>query len=133
MDWTAASRWVAGLAAVLIFARWAMEFGLNRLNQRHVQAHAGSVPEAFKDFVEPATYQKAVQYTLAKSRFGQFEDIFSAVLLLIVVFSGVLPWAFAAFTRTLGSSAWAMAALLFVVGLALTLPALPLDWYAQFR
>jgi STE24 endopeptidase len=32
-----------------------------------------------------------------------------------------------------GASAWSMAAFLFAVGFAMSLPSLPLDWYAQFR
>jgi len=133
MDFATDSGWIAAMAVCLIVARWAMEFWLNRLNKRHVLAHADAVPEAFKDFVDAATYQKAVQYTLAKSRFGQFEDIYGAVILLVLLFCGILPWALTVFTQAFGASAWAMAAFLFVIGVALALPRLPLDWYEQFR
>jgi STE24 endopeptidase len=54
-------------------------------------------------------------------------------VLLIVLFSMVLPWGFHAFTQWLGASAWALAGFLFVTGIALSLPGLPLDWYDQFR
>src|SRR6266516_25142 len=124
----------ASLAAlVLILARWAAQRWLERLNQRHVLAHSGAVPDAFKDLVDAATYAKSIQYTLAKSRLNQVESICDLVILMTVLFSGVLPWGFNLFIDRLGASAWASAAFLFAVALALALPGLPFDWYAQFR
>ncbi|MBI4324826.1 MAG: M48 family metallopeptidase [Chloroflexi bacterium] len=121
------------LTLLLVLARWAAQLWLDRLNRRHVLAHAGAVPEAFKDSIDPATYAKSVRYTLAKSRLSQVEDTYGVALLLAVLFSGVLPWGFDWFTTCLGHSAWAMAAFLFVTGIVLALPGLPFDWYAQFR
>ena len=127
-------RWpICASALLLIVARWLAQIRLARLNQRHVRAHAGEVPEAFKESVDPATYSKSVQYTLAKGWFSQIEDTFGALLLLAVLFSGVLPWAYGAFNGWLGGSAWARAAFLFVAGVVLMLPGLPFDWHAQFR
>ncbi|HYV27369.1 MAG TPA: M48 family peptidase, partial [Candidatus Eisenbacteria bacterium] len=83
----------AALAAlVLILARWAAQLWLERLNQRHVLAHAGAVPDAFKEVFNAATYAKSIQYTLAKSRLNQVESSYDLVILLIVLFSGVVPW-----------------------------------------
>jgi len=110
-----------------------MESWLRRLNRRYVLAHGSAVPEAFKDTIDPATYAKSVQYTLAKSQLSQVEDSYAAVLLLAVLFSGVLPWTFYTLTGWLGHSAWVLAGCLFVIGVALGTAELPLDWYAQFR
>jgi STE24 endopeptidase len=123
----------AAVVVVLILARWGARLGLERLNARYVRAHAGAVPEAFKGVVDEATYAKSVEYTLAKSRLEQVEDAWDTVVLLAVLFSTVLPWGYGVFTRGLGNSAWAMAAFLAVVAVALSLPGLPLDWYDQFR
>ncbi|MDB6021190.1 MAG: peptidase, partial [Pedosphaera sp.] len=87
----------------------------------------------FKDSVDAATYSKSVQYTLAKSRFGNLEMTYDLVILAVILFSGLLPWAFQFFTGWLGTSAWATAAFLFVVGLALAIPGIPFEWYSQFR
>lgn len=125
--------WVFAVVAALLLARWAMEFWLARLNQRHVLARAGAVPEAFKGFIDDAAYAKSVQYTLAKSRFGQIEEAYDLVILAAVLFSGLLPLAFRLFTTSLGTSAWVMAAYLFAVGVFLSLPGLPFAWHAQFR
>jgi STE24 endopeptidase len=124
---------VIGAAALaLIVTRWLAQLGLNRLNQRQVRAHAGAVPAAFSEAIDPATYAKTVDYTLAKGRLSQVEDTFHTMVLLAVICSGVLPWALAEFTGRFGHSAWAMAAFLLIVSVALTLPGLPFDWHAQF-
>ncbi len=74
------------------------------------------VPEAFKGVVDEATYAKSVQYTLAKGRLDQIEVSYNSAVLLLALFSGVLPWGFHGFTQSLGSSAWALAAFLFCHG-----------------
>jgi STE24 endopeptidase len=124
---------VALVAFILIFARWAAELWLANLNRRHVLAHSGAVPEAFRGIVDEPTYQKSVAYTLAKSRFGSIEETYGAAVLLVILFSGVLPLTFRFFESHLGTSAWAMALFLFAVGFAMSLPSLPFDWYGQFR
>jgi len=127
------STWVVPIVLGLVLGRLAAELWLARLNVRHVLAHAHAVPEPFKDSVDPATYGKSVQYTLAKSRFGQIEMAFDAALLLVILWSGVLPWLLRLVSGWLGGSAWAMAAFLLVAGILLSAPGLPFAWYAQFR
>jgi STE24 endopeptidase len=124
---------VAAGAAALIFAKWLTQLGLERLNQRELRAHADAVPGAFRDLVDPVTYARSTQYSLARSRLSQAEATCDAVVLSFVLFSGVLPWAFNRFAGAFGSSAWAMAAFLFLSGVALAVPGLPLNWYEQFR
>lgn len=124
---------VAWVVLGMILARLGVELWLSGLNRRHVLAHAGAVPAAFQGFIEKAVYDKSISYTLAKQRFGNIEGIYATVLLIIVLFSGVLPRAFGIFTHGLGYSVWAMAAFLFVIGLALSALSLPLDWVSQFR
>ncbi len=117
----------------MIGLRRLAQFRLSQLNFRHVQAHAGCVPEAFRGVVDEPTYAKSVEYTLANGRLSQVENSFDAVLLLVVLVSGVLPWALAGFQNFFGASAWALASWLFSVGVSLSLLRLPLDWYDQFR
>ncbi|MCL5097521.1 MAG: M48 family metallopeptidase [Candidatus Omnitrophica bacterium] len=120
-------------ALVLIIVRGGAEAWLEWLNRREARDHAASVPDVFRDFIDAPTYAKSVQYTLAKTRLNQVEAVWQMGLLIAVLFSGLLPWAFHQFDRGLGNSAWSMAAYLFVVGVVLAVAALPLDWYAQFR
>lgn len=129
MTTATATAWFTG---GLILLRWATEFWLGRLNERHVRAHAGAVPEVFRGLMDEATYQKSVEYTLARARFGRLRDAFDAGLLVVLLFSGVLPWAFAGSMTWLGSSAGAVASFLFLTFLALGALSLPFDWHAQF-
>ncbi len=121
------------IALVLILARAITELWLSRLNQRHVCAHANEVPRAFRELIDDATYRRSVDYTLAKSRFGDVANVFDTALLAAVLFSGVLPWAFGRFIATFGTSTWAMAGFLLVIGICLSIAALPFAWYAQFK
>jgi len=117
----------------LILVRWFAELWLSRLNRRHVLARANEIPPAFREIIDEPTYKKSVEYTLAKNKFSEAEDGYNMAVLIIFLFSGVLPRAFHLFSNGLGQSAWAMAAYLFTVGFALSLPGLPFDWHAQFR
>src|SRR6266478_3203363 len=121
------------VALLLILARSITELWLSRLNQHHVRAHANEVPQAFREIIDEPTYRRSVDYTLAKSRFGEIAGAFDFLLLIAVLFSGVLPWAFGKFTANFGTSVWAMASFLLVTGIALSVLALPFAWYAQFK
>lgn len=124
---------VAPIVWLLILARCAAQLGLERINARYVRAHASAVPEAFRGVVDEAAYARSVQYTLAHGRLEQVQTAYHTVVLLVVLFSGLLPWGYSLSARWLGSSAWGLAAFLFGTGVTLALPGLPLDWYAQFR
>ncbi|HEY5913363.1 MAG TPA: M48 family metallopeptidase [Verrucomicrobiae bacterium] len=133
MSFDSSACWFAWLALGTIVAKWVVQMALERLNRRHVSAHADAVPEAFKGIIDEPTYAKTVQYTLAKGRFHVCELTCDAIVLAAVLFSGLLPWAFNWFSGALGTGVWALAAFLFLTGVALALPGLPMDWYAQFR
>jgi len=121
------------IALALILARAIAELWLSRLNERHVRAHTNEVPSAFRGMIDNATYRRSVDYTLAKSRFGDVVTVFDTALLIGILFSGVLPWAFGKFTAAFGTSVWAMAGFLFATGVALSIISLPFAWYAQFK
>src|SRR5947199_9425914 len=123
----------ATIALVVILARVIAELWLSRLNQGYVRARANDVTSAFRPMIDEATYRRSVDYTLAKSRFGDVASMFDAVVLIAVLFSGVLPWAFARFSASFGSSTLALAGFLFITGVALSILALPFAWYAQFK
>ena len=123
----------AVIALLLILGRVFAELWLSRLNRSHVCAHANEVPTVFHGMIDEPKYRRSIDYTLAKSRFGDIVNVFDAAILMAVLFSGVLPWALEKFSANFGSSVWTMAGFLFVVGIAVSVPALPFDWYAQFR
>ena len=83
--------------------------------------------------MDESTYRRSIDYTLAKSRFGNIVNVFDAVVLIAVLFSGLLPWAFGKSSASFGTSILAMAVFLFVTAIALSIPRLPFAWYAQFK
>ncbi len=124
---------IVAVVGILILAKWTAEWCLARLNRAHVLRHAGAVPDAFREVIDPATYAKSVEYTLAKSRLHEWELLWSTIVLLVVLFSGLLPRSFALFAERFGTSVWSMAAFLLTTGFLLNLTGLPFDWYTQFR
>src|SRR4029077_14059296 len=94
---------------------------------------ANEVPPVFRGIIEAAMYRRSVDYTLAKSSFGNIVHVFDTVVLIAVLFSGLLPWAFGKSSVSLGTSTLAMAGFLFLTGIALSIPGLPFAWYAQFK
>ena len=121
------------IALVLILTRVVTELWLSGLNQRHVRERANEVPFAFRGVIDAAMYRRSVDYTLAKGCFGDIVDVFDTVVLIAVLFSGLLPWAFGRFSVNLGMSILAMVGFLFFTGIALSIPGLPFAWYAQFK
>src|SRR6266481_7908952 len=121
------------IALALILARAVTELWLSRLNQCHVRTHRNEVPPVFRGVMDESTYLRSIDYTLARSRFGNIVNVFDALVLVAVLFSGLLPWAFGKFSASFGISILAMAGFLFVTGIALSIPGLPFAWYAQFK
>lgn len=120
-------------ALVLVLARAIAEWWLSQVNQLYVRAQENEVPPAFREIVDEPTYRRSVDYTLAKSRFGNVVNVFDTALLIVILFSGVLPWGFEKFTAAFGASAWAMTGFLFATGVVLSIISLPFAWYAQFK
>src|SRR4051812_39917668 len=107
--------WFAFVTIGLVAARALAQLWLDAVNRRHVLAHASAVPAAFREIIDPDTYTRSVRYTLAKSELNRVEILYESVVLLVVLFSGLLPWWFGGFTQRFGISAWSMAACLWLV------------------
>lgn len=121
------------VCAVLIALKWGAQMALEWLNQQHVRANAAEVPAAFTSAVTPETYAKSVAYTLAKSRFEMITLTWNAIVLSVILFSGVLPLFYRVFRQDTNSSIWAGGAFLMAVGVALSIIDLPFEWHAQFH
>jgi STE24 endopeptidase len=124
---------VAWLAGGLISARLLADLLLERLNQRHLDGVADEVPEAFRGIVDEATYRRTVEYTRARSRLSQVESVWSAVVLGLVLFTGLLPFLWGLHEARLGAGELSVAWFLFATMTAVSLADLPLEWYSQFR
>ncbi len=125
--------WLPAVVVALVILRLVAQLALEALNRGEVRRNAGPRPAALVDVMDEATYAKAVDYTLAKSRFGTVETIFEVVILLGLLFSGALPWLWVKFNGLAPGAAWSGALFLVATMLLLGLPGLPLEWWAQFR
>jgi STE24 endopeptidase len=124
---------IGGLVAAGMLARWGAQTLLALLNAAHVRRHAGAPPPGALAVMSEEAFRRSADYTLAKTRFGLIEDAWDVALLAAVLFSGVLPAAWQAWSGRLGSSDAAAAAFFVVILLVLTVPGLPFDWWGQFR
>ena len=122
------------LVAVLLVLRLVAELALSALNRAEVRRHAGTPPPAVAAIMDGPTYAKSVAYTLEKSRFGIVTDIFDTLVLALVLFGGVLPWLFSHVAGWGGpESIWTRTVFVLLAGVLLSLPALPFEWWEQFR
>jgi STE24 endopeptidase len=118
---------------VLLVIKVGTSIMLDMLNLRHVKARSSEVPESFKDFIDLPTYQKSIDYTEAKTRFGIVSDIYDAIILALVILLGFLPWLYDLFSGWFGFSVLGQALVLFLVGIVLALPSIPFDWWSTFK
>jgi STE24 endopeptidase len=124
---------VITIALLLIVARLLAEWLLSEMNTREVRRHAAKAPDAVAAMMDEATYQKSVAYTLAKSRFGRLNLIFDAGVLALVLVSGILPLLFAHIAAWAPGANWDDALFILIVGVLLSIPSLPFEWWSQFR
>lgn len=112
----------------LFFSLW-----LEKVNRRHLKTHGGHVPELFAGFIDGQKLSRIVAYTLENSRFGSFQQLFSDLVLLVILLSGFLPF-IDELTRHWGLSL-ILSGLFFwlVPGFITTLLGLPFDYYHTFR
>ena len=123
--------WTVG---VLLLLRLIAELVLSMLNRAEVRRHASAPPPAAAAIMDTDTYRKSVAYTLEKSRFGVWQEIFDTLVLALVIFGGVLPMLFDHIVVWGGPDArWTRVLFVLFAGLLLSIPSLPFEWWEQFR
>ena len=105
---------------------------LNRLNARHIIKLRGQPPENLGTLMDTATWQKSTDYSLAKSSFGIWSNLYGTfvALLALVLF---MPWAYETWAGASAMGPWREAMVLVVIFIILGLPDLPFEWFNQFR
>lgn len=117
----------------LIAAKLSFEIVLDLLNRQRVIRESAKIPEAYKAFIDADTYKKSVAYTLSKNSLSIVQGFYEVGVLVVVLFSGVLPWLWEQAVGLTGLGVWGQGVSLFVVLMLLGLPSLPFEWYHQFR
>lgn len=105
---------------------------LELLNLKNVQKNSGKVPDAFASFTDEASYQKSVNYTTDKIRFGILEDACNTVFIGLLLALSILPMLFDFGMDTFGTSIAGQSLTLIFMAAILSIPALPFDLYSQF-
>ncbi len=118
---------------LLLLLKLGTSIFLDWINLKYVKAHAAEVPEGFRDFIDPSTYAKSVEYTIAKTRFGIVTEVYDSLILALVVLSGFLPWLYSGLSGFLGYEVWGQALILLLIVILLGLPGLPFSWWSTFR
>jgi STE24 endopeptidase len=121
---------------VALLASLATKLWLATRQMRHVAAHCGEVPPAFRGTVTPAAHQKAADYTLTKGRFGLLSlAVGSAVLLGWTLLGGLglLNTLLLNHVHPVAGDLGYQLALLAAFVLIGSAIELPLDWYSTFR
>lgn len=116
----------------LLAAKTAVEILLSLLNLQEGRRKRGAVPVAFLNVIDQDDYDKTLDYTAAKQRFGILSEIFDTALLAALML-GVLPWAYGIIDGILPPGLGWSALLMILLMLVLSLPGLPLEWWMQFR
>ena len=125
---------VLWIVAGLILLRLVGEWILSALNRAEVRRHADQAPPAVAAIMDEPTYKKSVSYTLEQSRFGQLSEFYDTLILVLVVFGGVLPWIFGQMVSLGDADAvWNRTLFILIIGVLLSIPSLPFEWWAQFR
>lgn len=128
---------VVGIFLVLFTIEVLVEFVLNELNIRHVQKNstARKVPDFFQGKISDAEYDQSVRYTLTKARFQRWSEIYSRIIVLLVLFGGVLPFLDQLTAANLQQQGFAhVHGVVFCIAVAtvFSLATLPLDLYSTF-
>ena len=118
------------LLAVTIAA--ATRLWLARRHVRYVSAHRASVPDAFSSEMPLEAHQKAADYTVAKSRFSMLGVVFSAAILLLLTFGGVLQLLYDLTANFLSNELGRGVLFFAFLGLLLSVIDVPFDLYRTF-
>ncbi len=118
---------LAALALTTVLRLW-----LARRHVRHVAAHRGAVPAAFRESISLEAHQRAADYTAAKVRLAMIEVVTGALFVLALTLGGVLQVLHTAWSA-LGFNGLPHG-LAFIAGLAVlsTLIDLPFSLYRTF-
>jgi len=111
---------------------YTLQFWLSTRQKKHVLAHRGSVPEAFKNSIDLPTHQKAADYTVEKGLLSDIDAIFGLGFLIILTLGGGIDAIFAYWTdfsaSTLINGLVSMASIFLIM----TIIELPMSYYQTF-
>lgn len=121
------------IALALLFLKLVVAYSLDILNLRNVRKHAGSIPEGLEAVMSKERYQKSIRYTHSQTHFGYWERAYDGAILVLLLSTSSLATIYESISAVVGFGSWGQALGLFLIGLLLSIPSIPLDWWRQFR
>lgn len=116
-----------------VLAKLFVEQYLAKRNAYAASSAKGKLPQAFSSFLTQESFDRSIDYTLAKNRFHRRELSFDALLLSFVIILEILPLLYNYSIGLFGTGLWVQSACFIGITMLLSLPGLPLDWWAQFK
>ena len=120
-------------ALILLVLKLGVAYSLDILNLKNVSRCAGSIPQGMEEVMSEESYQKSILYTQSQTRFGYWERAYEASILALLISTSILATIYEAISSLVGFSTWGQATGLFLIGLLLSIPSIPFDWWRQFR
>jgi len=122
----------AAIYLTLLTIEFITLYTLTLLNINSVLKNRDNIPDIFKSIISPQKYEKSIAYTLKKEHFSIFRLVFSLILTVTILFSGILG-SIESILMGLTSNKIILGLLfLGVVSLILGLFDLPLSLYSTF-
>ena len=120
-------------AVILITLKCCFEYFLEKLNSSHVQEKRHRIPSIFQKVFDRETFDKANDYTLAKSALNRKETVYDAVVLGVILVAMIIPLLYNGLSGWLGFGLWGQSVVLVTILFLFSLPGLPFEWVSQFR
>ncbi len=122
---------MVGLAVAL---KLITELYLEYLNRKNLFLNGGHLPQEFTDFINEEDFRKSIDYSFAKSTPNLVEFPIDALLLIVILYSGITPWFYE--TVTLGLNflpgIWQDSFFIFSLFWFIGILTKPLEWYRTF-
>ncbi len=120
------------LFIAFLFLSLALRFWLASRQISHVMAHRHAVPAEFAEKISLEAHQKAADYTIAKTKFGQILLLVSTTVLVGFTLLGGLQWLSNTLFAISGPGMFYQISLLVAFTCISSIIDLPFDYYRQF-
>lgn len=120
-----------GFILVLAFLQLAFQLILKKKNETRIKLLKKVPPEEAQSIMDEDSWKKTSDYSLEKSRFSNFEEIFGFIT-FIPIFLLIFPWVFGTWNTSTEVGVWRSAFVVCCFFISLQVLSFPLDWYKQF-